>query len=78
MQVVPQRCGIEACVAGVVMDGLVAGSLVCDDKILRFNRHCADKDGKQGYSDHQQDGEGSAGVDVGAHQAHKQTQQEDD
>lgn len=77
MQVVPQRRDTEACVAGIVVDGLVAGSLVGDDKIPRFDRHWADKDGQQGYSDHQQDGEGGAWVDVGAHQAHEQTQQED-
>lgn len=60
------------------MDGLVAGSLVGDDKISRLDRHRADEDGQQGYGDHQQDDEGGAGVDVGAHQTHKQTQQQDD
>ena len=38
-QVVPQSGGVVAGVAGVVVDRLVARSLVCDDKIARFDRH---------------------------------------
>lgn len=69
-QVVPQSGGIEARVAGVVVEGLVARSLVGDDKVTRFDCHGTDEDGQQGYGDHQQDDEGSAGVDVRAHQTH--------
>lgn len=76
-QVVSQSGSIEARIAGVVVEGLVAGPPVGNDKITRFDRHRTDEDGQQGYSDHQQDGEGGAGVDVGAHQADKQTEQED-
>lgn len=76
-QVVPQSCGIEARVAGIVVVGLVARCLVGDDKVKRFDRHGTDEDGQQGYGDHQQDDEGGAGVDVCAHQTHKQTQQKD-
>lgn len=77
-QVIPQSGGIVAGVAGIVVDGLVARSLVGDDKISRLDRHRTDEDGQQGYGDHQQDDEGGAGVDVGAHQTHKQTQEQDD
>lgn len=77
-QVAPQRGGAEARVAGVVAAGLVPGSLVDDDKVLRSDRHKADEDGQQGNGDHQQDGEGRAGIDVSAHQAHKQAEQKDD
>lgn len=76
-QVVPQSGNIKACVAGVVVEGLVARSLVGDEKIARFDRHGTDEDGQQWYGDHQQDDEGGAGVDVGSHQTHEQTQQKD-
>lgn len=76
-QVVSQRGSTETRVAGVVAEGLVAGSLVGDDKFSRFDSHWTDENGQQGYSDHQQDDKGGAGVDVGADQTHNQTQQED-
>lgn len=75
VQVVPQGGGVVACVAGVEADGLVARPLVGDDKIMWTDRQRTDEDGQQGHGDHQQDDEGSARVDVGAHQTHKQTQQ---
>lgn len=77
-QVVPQGGGVKTSVASVVAEGLVARKLVGDDKILTFDHHRADEDGQQGYGDQQQDGEGGARVDVGAHQAHNQTQHQDD
>lgn len=48
-----------------------------DDEVLRFDRHGADEDGQQGHGHHQQDHEGGAAVDVGAHQTHEQTQKKD-
>ncbi|TNN72476.1 hypothetical protein EYF80_017252 [Liparis tanakae] len=75
-QVVPQSGGVEARVAGVVAGGLVVGPLVDEDKITWYDHHGADEDGQQGHGDHQQDDEGGAGVDVGAHQTHEQTQQQ--
>lgn len=77
VQVVPQGGGVVARVAGVEADGLVARPLVGDDKITWTDRQRTDEDGQQGHGDHQQDDEGGARVDVGAHQTHKQTQQED-
>lgn len=47
-----------------------------DDKLTWFDCHKADEDGQQGHGDHQQNDEGGAGVDVGAHQTHEQTEQE--
>lgn len=59
------------------MEGLVARSVVGNEEFLRFDCYRTDEDRQQRYSDHQKDDEGSAGVDVGAHQTHKQTQQKD-
>lgn len=53
------------------MEGLVARSVVGNDEFLRFDCYRTDEDRQQRYSDHQKDDEGSAGVDVGAHQTHK-------
>lgn len=48
-----------------------------DDKVSWFDGHKTDEDGQQGYGDHQQNDEGGAGIDVGAHQTHKQTEKKD-
>lgn len=76
-QVIPQCCSTETRVAGIVAEGLIARTRMGDNEILRFNCHRTDKDGQQGYSNHQQDDEGCAGVDMSAHQTNKQTQQQD-
>lgn len=76
-QVVPQCGSAEACIAGVVAVGLVTRSLVDDDKVAWFDCHKTDEDRQQGYGDHQQNDEGSAGIDVGPHKTHKQTEQKD-
>lgn len=44
-----------------------------DNEGSRFDCHRTDEDGQQRHGDHQQDGEGGAGIDVSAHQTHNET-----
>lgn len=75
-QVVGKRAAVEAGVAGIERERVVQAECACEAEVQCSDKQRADEDRQHSQGHHQQDEEGSFGVDVSADQTNDQTDQQ--